>query len=108
MISLFIHPRAACDRKKITAYDYSIYGGLDGEVVTISPDTISDPQKPEVVFYRVYIRTTKDHLQTKDNKKSIFISAGMVASVDIKTGKKTILQYLIKPFNKVGEALRER
>jgi|AGFS01.1.fsa_nt_gi type I secretion membrane fusion protein, HlyD family len=102
----FIHPgqRAIV---KITAYDYSIYGGLDGEVVTISPDTISDPQKPEVVFYRVYIRTTKDHLQTKDNKQH-FISPGMVASVDIKTGKKTILQYLIKPFNKVGEALRER
>ncbi|MCY4763722.1 HlyD family efflux transporter periplasmic adaptor subunit [Klebsiella aerogenes] len=102
----FIHPgqRAIV---KITAYDYSIYGGLDGEVVTISPDTISDPQKPDVVFYRVYIRTTKDHLQTMDNKKH-FISPGMVASVDIKTGKKTILQYLIKPFNKVGEALRER
>ncbi|EOV8481961.1 HlyD family efflux transporter periplasmic adaptor subunit [Klebsiella aerogenes] len=102
----FIHPgqRAIV---KITAYDYSIYGGLDGEVVTISPDTISDPQKPEVVFYRVYIRTTKDYLQTKDNKQH-FISPGMVASVDIKTGKKTILQYLIKPFNKVGEALRER
>ncbi|MEW5560897.1 HlyD family efflux transporter periplasmic adaptor subunit [Enterobacter asburiae] len=102
----FIHPgqRAIV---KITAYDYSIYGGLDGEVVTISPDTISDPQKPEVVFYRVYIRTTKDHLQTMDNKQH-FISPGMVASVDIKTGNKTILQYLIKPFNKVGEALRER
>ncbi|HEM8661715.1 HlyD family efflux transporter periplasmic adaptor subunit [Klebsiella aerogenes] len=102
----FIHPgqRAIV---KITAYDYSIYGGLDGEVVTISPDTISDPQKPDAVFYRVYIRTTKDHLQTVD-KKQHFISPGMVASVDIKTGKKTILQYLIKPFNKVGEALRER
>lgn len=102
----FIHPgqRAIV---KITAYDYSIYGGLDGEVVTISPDTISDPQKPEVVFYRVYIRTTKDHLQTTNNKKH-FISPGMVASVDIKTGNKTVLQYLIKPFNKVGEALRER
>ncbi|WP_368544986.1 HlyD family efflux transporter periplasmic adaptor subunit [Enterobacter soli] len=102
----FIHPgqRAIV---KITAYDYSIYGGMDGEVVTISPDTISDPQKPEVVFYRVYIRTTKDHLQTQDSKKH-FISPGMVASVDIKTGQKTILQYLIKPFNKVGEALRER
>lgn len=102
----FIHPgqRAIV---KITAYDYSIYGGLDGEVVTISPDTISDPQKPEVVFYRVYIRTTKDHLQTLNDKKH-FISPGMVASVDIKTGNKTILQYLIKPFNKVGEALRER
>lgn len=102
----FIHPGQNAI-VKITAYDYSIYGGLNGEVVTISPDTISDPQKPDAVFYRVYIRTDKDHLQTDDNKKH-FISPGMVASVDIKTGKKTILQYLIKPFNKVREALRER
>lgn len=102
----FIHPgqRAII---KITAYDYSIYGGLDGEVVTISPDTITDPQKPDVVFYRVYIRTAKDYLQTV-NDKTYAISPGMVASVDIKTGSKTVLQYLIKPFNKVSEALRER
>ena len=102
----FIHPgqRAII---KITAYDYSIYGGLDGDVVTISPDTITDPQKPDVVFYRVYIRTAKDFLQTETGKKH-YISPGMIASVDIKTGNKTILQYLIKPFNKVGEALRER
>ena len=102
----FIHPgqRAII---KITAYDYSIYGGLDGEVVTISPDTITDPQKPDVVFYRVYIRTAKDYLQTVNDKKYA-ISPGMVASVDIKTGSKTVLQYLIKPFNKVSEALRER
>lgn len=102
----FIHPGQAA-KVKITAYDYSIYGGLDGEVVTISPDTIKDEQKPDLVYYRVYIKTDKDYLIT-DSAKQYFITPGMVASVDIRTGNKTVLQYLIKPFNKINEALRER
>lgn len=102
----FIHPGQTA-KVKITAYDYSIYGGLDGEVVTISPDTIKDEQKPDLVYYRVYIRTDKDYLKTNTEKK-YFITPGMVASVDIRTGSKTVLQYLIKPFNKINEALRER
>lgn len=92
---------------KITAYDYSIYGTLAGKVVTISPDTIKDEVKPDVVYYRVYIRTDKDYLITPGGIKH-YITPGMVATVDIKTGQKTILQYLMKPFNKVNEALRER
>lgn len=92
---------------KITAYDYSIYGTLAGKVVTISPDTIKDEVKPDMVYYRVYIRTDKDHLVTSSGVKH-YITPGMVATVDIKTGQKTILQYLMKPFNKVNEALRER
>jgi membrane fusion protein, adhesin transport system len=92
---------------KITAYDYTIYGALSGEVTTISPDTIKDEVKPDLVYYRVYIRTDKDYLET-DNGKKYFITPGMVATVDIKTGQKTILQYLLKPFNKINEALRER
>ncbi|EJD6039204.1 HlyD family type I secretion periplasmic adaptor subunit [Morganella morganii] len=102
----FIHPGQAA-KVKITAYDYSIYGGLDGEVVTISPDTIKDEQKPDLVYYRVYIKTDRDYLIT-DSAKQYFITPGMVASVDIRTGNKTVLQYLIKPFNKINEALRER
>lgn len=102
----FIHPGQAA-KIKITAYDYSIYGGLDGQVVTISPDTIKDEQKQDLVYYRVYIRTDTDYLKTNTEKK-YFITPGMVASVDIRTGNKTVLQYLIKPFNKINEALRER
>lgn len=58
----FIHPgqRALV---KITAYDYAIYGGLDGVVETISPDTIQDKVKPEIFYYRVFIRTHQDYLQ---------------------------------------------
>ncbi|CAH6661819.1 Membrane fusion protein (MFP) family protein [Pseudocitrobacter vendiensis] len=102
----FIHPgqRALV---KITAYDYAIYGGLEGEVETISPDTIQDKAKPEVFYYRVFIRTHQDYLVNKVGHH-FSIVPGMIATVDIKTGEKTILDYLIKPFNRAKEALRER
>ncbi len=92
---------------KITAYDYSIYGGLHGKVTTISPDTIQDEVKREVFYYRVFIRTDVDHLTNKDGKR-FGIVPGMIATVDIHTGSKTILDYLLKPLNKAREALRER
>ncbi|MEG1120690.1 MAG: HlyD family efflux transporter periplasmic adaptor subunit [Citrobacter sp.] len=102
----FIHPgqRALV---KITAYDYAIYGGLEGVVETISPDTIQDKVKPEVFYYRVFIRTHQDYLQNKLGRH-FSIVPGMIATVDIKTGEKTIVDYLIKPFNRAKEALRER
>lgn len=89
---------------KISAYDYSIYGGLDGVVELISPDTIQDDVNRELYYYRVYIRTSTDSLKSKDFP----IVPGMIATVDIHTGQKTVLDYLIKPFNKAKEALRER
>jgi adhesin transport system membrane fusion protein len=102
----FIHPDQEA-KVKITAYDYSIYGSLDGKVVTISPDTIQDEAKPEVFYYRVYIRTHADVLRNKAGK-TFAIVPGMIATVDIRTGEKTILDYLIKPLNRAKEALRER
>lgn len=102
----FIHPGQKA-LVKITAYDYSIYGGLEGEVAMISPDTLQDEVKRDIYYYRVYIRTSSNHLTNKQHKEfSIF--PGMIATVDIKTGNKTVLDYLIKPLNKVKEALRER
>jgi adhesin transport system membrane fusion protein len=102
----FIHPgqRAVV---KISAYDYAIYGGLNGVVESISPDTIQDEVKPEIYYYRVFIRTDNDYVQNKAGKR-FSISPGMVSTVDIKTGEKTVMDYLIKPFNKGKEALRER
>lgn len=92
---------------KITAYDYSIFGGLDGEVTLISPDTIQDEVKPEIFYYRVFIRTDSDALV--NDKGTLFpIVPGMIATVDIKTGEKTVFEYLMKPINKAQEALRER
>ncbi|WP_111860467.1 HlyD family type I secretion periplasmic adaptor subunit [Acinetobacter sp. CFCC 10889] len=102
----FIHPGQAA-LVKVTAYDYSIYGGLDGKVVVISPDTIRDEVKQDQFYYRVYIRTDVDKLVNKAGQ-SFAITPGMVATVDIRTGQKTIMEYLLKPFNKAQEALRER
>jgi len=92
---------------KITAYDYSIYGGLKGKVTVISPDTIRDEVKQDQFYYRVYIRTDSDKLKNKAGK-TFGITPGMVATVDIRTGEKTVMDYLLKPFNKAKEALRER
>ncbi|HCW6193870.1 TPA: HlyD family efflux transporter periplasmic adaptor subunit, partial [Acinetobacter baumannii] len=83
---------------KITAYDYSIYGGLKGKVTIISPDTLRDEVKQDQFYYRVYIRAESDKLINKAGKY-FNITPGMVATVDIKTGEKTVLDYLIKPFN---------
>lgn len=102
----FIHPgqRAVV---KISAYDYAIYGGLNGAVESISPDTIQDEVKPEIYYYRVFIRTDNDYVQNKAGRR-FSITPGMVSTVDIKTGEKTVMDYLVKPFNKAEEAMRER
>lgn len=102
----FIHPGQKA-LVKITAYDYSIYGGLEGEVTMISPDTLQDEVKRDVYYYRVYIRTDSNHLTNKQGK-DFPVFPGMIATVDIKTGSKTIMDYLLKPLNKAKEALRER
>lgn len=102
----FVHPGQKA-MVKITAYDYSIYGGMEGEVTMISPDTIQDEVKRDVYYYRVYIRTDSNHLTNKESHE-FPIFPGMIATVDIKTGSKSILDYLLKPLNKAKEALRER
>lgn len=90
---------------KITAYDYSIYGGLEGILEHIGADTITDPKGE--VYYEIKVRTEKNYLE-KDGKR-FEISPGMQASVDIKTGKKSVLAYLLKPILKTKQvALTER
>lgn len=90
---------------KITAYDFSIYGGLRGELVDISADTITN-EKGES-FYRVRLRTFENTLKRKD--EILPIIPGMVASVDIMTGKKTVMEYILKPFIKtLNNSMRER
>ena len=92
---------------KITAYDYSIFGGLEGEVSSISPDTIRDEVNPDIYYYRVFVRTRSDALVNKAGRRFPIVP-GMIATADIHTGSKTILQYLLKPLNRAQEALRER
>ncbi|WP_339488516.1 HlyD family type I secretion periplasmic adaptor subunit [Pseudomonas sp. EL_65y_Pfl2_R95] len=102
----FIHPSQKA-LVKITAYDYSIYGALKGRVTIISPDTLQDEVKRDEFYYRVYIQTDSAHLENRAQQK-FPILPGMIATVDIRTGQKTVLDYLLKPFNKAQEALRER
>lgn len=97
----FIHPGQKAN-VKFTAYDFSIYGGLDATVENISPDTVIDEKG--IAYYVVRVRT---HLSSFDEKLPII--PGMTAEVDILTGKKTVLSYLLKPVLKVKSyALRER
>lgn len=92
---------------KITAYDFSIYGGLKAKVENISADTIEDEQLKGETFYRIRLRTARGYLGTK--QEPLPIIPGMTASVDILTGEKTVLDYLLKPVLKARErALRER
>jgi adhesin transport system membrane fusion protein len=96
---------------KITAYDYTIFGSLDGKVEFISPDVIEDNHSSGngqiQNYFLVMIRTNKSYF-TKDNHK-LYIMPGMSAMVQITTGKKTIMTYLLKPLIKAkSEAMTER
>ena len=95
---------------KITAYDSSVYGSLKGKVERISADTIAEESKGQAekeTFYRVMVRTDKNHLGTAAHPLPII--PGMVATVEILTGEKSVLDYLLKPARMLrDEAMRER
>ncbi|TQV85272.1 HlyD family type I secretion periplasmic adaptor subunit [Exilibacterium tricleocarpae] len=100
----FLHPQQRA-MVKFTAYDFSIHGGLEGEVVHISPDTIVDENSES--FYLVKVQTERGYLGPASAPLPII--PGMTAGVDILTGKKTVLDYLLKPVLKTKQlALRER
>ena len=90
---------------KVSAYDFSIYGGLKAELLDISADTIKDEKGQ--IFYRVRLRTFDKVLKHKG--EDLPIIPGMVATVDILTGKKTVMEYLLKPIIKtLNNAMNER
>ena len=92
-------------RVKISAYDYSIFGALDGSVLSISADAV--PNEKGETFFQVRIETRTKAIEIIDKKLPIM--PGMQASVDIITGKKTILQFLSKPLVALREnSFRER
>jgi adhesin transport system membrane fusion protein len=100
----FLHPGQRA-MVKFTAYDYTIYGGLKANLEQIGADTVTDDEGNS--FYLIKLRTEKNHLG-KD-ADPLLIIPGMVASVDIITGKKSVLSYLLKPIIRArAEALRER
>lgn len=106
----FIHPGQDVT-VKFTAYDFAIYGGLSGKVEKIGVDTIEDKDeygRPER-FYQIKVRTQKTSLGKGRSGDELRIIPGMVAEVDVLTGRKTVLTYLLKPVNRARErALRER
>lgn len=103
----FIHPNEKA-LVKFTAYDFVVYGGLEGVVESISADSIVDENDPKrQSYYLVKVRTNKNHLT--HNGKDLPIIPGMMVEVDILTGKKTVLDYILKPLLKSKQnALTER
>ncbi len=100
----FLHPNQKA-MIKFSAYDFSVYGGLGGVLEQISADTIED-QKGEV-FYLAKLRTNKNGITYQN--ETLPIIPGMVATADILTGRKTVLDYILKPILKAHQnALRER
>lgn len=100
---------------KVSAYDYALYGGLEGKVTLISPDTLQDDRRPselklnpDQAYYRILVETLPGSQITDKNGKPLDITPGMSATVDIRTGEKTIFQYLIKPITRMKQALQER
>lgn len=100
----FLHPGQAA-MVKFSAYDYTIYGGLKAKLELIGADTVTDDKGN--AFYLIQVRTDKNHLG--GDSKPLLIIPGMTATVDIITGHKSVLDYLLKPVLKARtEALRER
>jgi membrane fusion protein, adhesin transport system len=90
---------------KISTYDFARYGGLKGTVIQVAPDTSADEQGQP--FFRVIVQTEKNYLG--ESEGSLPIVPGMQATVEIHTGKKSVMDYLIKPVLKLKEeAFRER
>ena len=101
---------------KLSSYDFNKYGGLDGELEHLSPDTLKDdrqqrkpggnPADMEEGYYRILVRIKDANLVRKGMK--LEPSPGMTATVEIRTGQKTVLEYLFRPLQNVSQALRER
>jgi adhesin transport system membrane fusion protein len=101
---------------KLSSYDFNKYGGLDGELEHLSPDTLKDerqqrkpganPADMEEGYYRILVRIKDANLVR--NGKKIEATPGMTATVEIRTGQKTVLEYLFRPLQNVSQALRER
>jgi adhesin transport system membrane fusion protein len=103
----FLHPGQTAT-VKVSAYDFSIYGGLEGKVVDISADAIEEKDSDRKrSYYRVRVRTDKNYLERAGQKLPII--TGMTVTVDIRTGHRTILDHVLSPFYKlIDSSLQER
>lgn len=94
---------------RFDAFDYTVFGAVDGTVVYVSADTIKEETKSgEQTYYRVHVETAANPVKTRTGKK-LDILPGMTAQVDIRTGDRTVLEYLLKPLRKtLTESMGER
>lgn len=95
---------------KLDAWDYSIYGVLDGDVIYISPDALNeDTRAGEQIYYRIRIRIRPDSRLRDRTGKTIEVQSGMTGQIDIRTGGQTVLTYLTKPVTKtLHQSFHER
>jgi adhesin transport system membrane fusion protein len=92
---------------KLSAYDYYTYGGLEGKIEYLSPDAFGDEGKAaDSSYYRALIRC--DAAKLKSKGKPLSVMPGMAATVEIRTGERTVMQFLLKPMMKSQEAFQER
>ncbi len=94
---------------KLSAYEYTVYGGLKGVVTSISPDALGDPERasaPDATWYRAVVRA--DATALKHGDKLLQVLPGMTGSVEIHTGQRSVLGFLFQPLLKTTEAFRER
>ncbi len=94
---------------KIDAYDFTIYGSLDGTLTYLSPDTLSEDLKQgEQAYYRVQVKTDAARFNQR-NGKDLALQPGMTATIEVKTGRNTVLKYMVKPIVKtLSESMGER
>ena len=91
---------------KFSAYDYTIYGSMSGEVQFVSADTFKDDRQPDAdPHYKVTLRVDRDNLDQRQSQ--IAMRPGLQAAVELHTGEKSVLQYLTKPLYRSREALHE-
>jgi adhesin transport system membrane fusion protein len=95
---------------KLAAYDFTIYGGLDGSIESISPDAIGDPDRAQgsadPTYYRVMLRVDNNTLHEKG--KTLTVLPGMTGSAEVRIGERSVLNFLLRPMLKSKEAFRER
>ncbi|MES2886557.1 MAG: HlyD family type I secretion periplasmic adaptor subunit [Pseudomonadota bacterium] len=94
---------------KLKAYDYTLYGGLEGVVEYISPDALGDAERPgsaDATYYRALVRADRSDLKARGATLSVM--PGMTATVEVRTGERSVLSFLLRPLLKSREAFRER
>ena len=91
---------------KLAGYDFNTYGGLEGKVTYISPDAVTEGDKTGEGHYRVVVTAERNNLKYKGEPLPVI--PGMTAAVEIKTGERSVLSYMLRPMMKSQEALRER